>query len=396
MLGRNLTPTLLEGSVRKRGSRIQIKVNLVDADTEQRLWSSTYDRSIDDILAVQSDITSEVVKAIPSRSRLNHPSMLVHGETRDITAYSEFLRARELLHETEESKIRYALALFESAIQKDPSFARAYVGKASCYRSLGMYAHIPFLEAIQSAKASLEKALAINDRLAEAYAVLAYIEGMEDNMDGEEVAARKAIELNPNLAEACSSLADYKLATGDIEGSIRLREKTYQLDPLEPWNLANLGQEYFWAGRESDALNIWETSMKLAPYITADSMMDYYLSKRDYAKAEETISQLRRLEPDNLENDFWTAYLAAIRGDSEKARKMIEKLRRSSEKGSVAINGIGLIYYALGDLDRFFEQMKKSKDSHTLTVDILRYSPLFAKARNDLRMKEILESYSRP
>ncbi len=152
---------------------------------------------------------------------------------------------------------------------------------------------------------------------------------------------------------------------------------------------------YFWTGRDSDALDIWETSAKLAPYITYDSLMDYYISKGDYDKAEETIRLLQKVEPNNPENDFWVGYMAAIKGDTVKARQIIKQLNEFSEEGSVTINGIGIIYYALGDLDSFFKQMMKSKEAHTINIEILRYSPLVAKARDDPRMQQFLEDYVR-
>ncbi len=147
------------------------------------------------------------------------------------------------MHETSEIKIGEALSLFESAVKKDPNFARAYVGKAYCYKSLGLYAHISYLQAIKNARASIEKALAINDNLAEAHAELAEVEAMEDNLLASEVEARTAIEINPNLAEAYSTLASNKSVFGKIDESIKLREKGHQLDPLDPWNLTRLGDE---------------------------------------------------------------------------------------------------------------------------------------------------------
>jgi adenylate cyclase len=395
-IGKELrTSTLIEGSVRMVDNRIRVTVSLVDANSERHLWSSSYDKNLDDIFAIQSDIATKVVEAMPANLHLRELPATAGRDTNNIIAYSEFLRARELLHETAENKIREALNLFDSAIKKDPNFARAYVGKAYCYKSLGLYAHISYLQAIKNARASIEKALAINDGLAEAHAALAEIESMEDNLLASEAEARKAIEINPNLAEAYSILASNKSGFGEIEESIKLREKAYQLDPLEPFNLTSLGDEYFWTGRDSDALNIWETSVRLAPYITHDSMMGYYISKGMYNKAEETIHLLQKLEPSNPENDFWMGYLAAIRGDSEKAKQIIKRLNELSEEGSVTINGIGIIYYALGDLDSFFKQMMKSKEAHTITIDILRYSPLVARARDDPRMQQLLEDYTK-
>ena len=160
---------------------------------------------------------------------------------------------------------------------------------------------------------------------------------------------------------------------------MRLREKAYQLDPLEPWNMTSLGDEYFWSGRESEALEIWETALKFAPYMTYDSMMDYYIYKEDYEKARSIIQTLRKLNPANQENDFWEGYLAAVEGQREKAIQMIKVLQKSSEEGFVAINGIGLIYCALGDLDNFFEAMRRAGENHTISISVLKYSPMATK-----------------
>ncbi|MGI0090313.1 MAG: adenylate/guanylate cyclase domain-containing protein [Nitrososphaerales archaeon] len=387
--------TLIEGSVRKAGNKIRVIVDLIDANTESHLWSSRYDKDLDDIFSIQSDIASNVTGSIPATLGLASRSALEEKETEDILAYTYFLQARELLHETAEAAVRDALNLFERAIKRDPNFAKAYVGQAHCYRSLSTYGHIPFQQAIENARVSLGKALAIKDTLAEAHSTLATVELMEDNLRAAEIEVRRAIEINPNLADAYSNLASIIGGQGDLNESIKLRERAYHLDPLEPWNVTSLGDEYFWAGRESEALDIWEMSVKFAPYMTYDSMMDYHVSKGQYEKAADTIQILRKLDSDNAENDFWEGYLAAVKGDREKAAQIIKVLEKSSKEGSVTINGIGLIYCALGDLDSFFEQMHKAIESHTIALQVLKYSPLAAKARADPRIQELFETYER-
>jgi tetratricopeptide (TPR) repeat protein len=255
--------------------------------------------------------------------------------------------------------------------------------------------NIPYQQAIDNGRALLRKALAINVTLAEAHSALSSVEGMEDNDTAAENEARRAIEINPNLADAYSNLAGIMLAKGDLDEAVRLREKAYQLDPLEPWNMTSLGDEYFWAGRESEALEVWETALKLAPYMTYDSMMDYYIYKGDYAKAVDTIKNLRKLDPDNPENDFWEGYLAATEGRREDALRVIMSLRKSSDEGFVTNNASGLIYCALGDLDNFFKAMQRAIETHTISVSVLRYSPLVAKARADPRFREIVKKYER-
>jgi pentatricopeptide repeat protein len=291
--------------------------------------------------------------------------------------------------------VKDALNLFQKATQRDPKLAKAYVEQAECFRALGMFGTIPFQQAIDDARKSLSNALSIRDDNAEAHATLSAIEMMEDNVAQGEAEARRAIELNPNLADAYSNLASIMNVRGDLGESIRLREKAYELDPLEPWNMTGLGDEYFWSGRKAEALEIWKISLKFAPYMTFDSMMDYYLKVGDYEKARSTIQILINLEPGNPENDFWEGYLAALQGDRETAIRVINVLEKSAEKGAVTINGEALIYCALGELDRFFELEQQASDSHRLSVSVLRYSPLAARARQDPRTQKLLEKFER-
>ena len=375
--------TVIEGSVRKVGNKIRATVFLIDVKSESRLWSSKYDKNLDDIFAIQDDIAQNVAGSIATSLGLNAQAASNNEkDTGDIDAYTYFLQARQLSHETAESALRDAINLFEKAILRDPKFAKAYVGQAKCYESLATYAHIPFQQAIDNARALLRKALAINDRLAEAHSTLSSIEGMEDDMSASEKEARLAIEINPNLADAYSNLAGVMMAGGDLDESVTLREKAYHLDPLEPWNMTSLGDEYFWAGRESEALEIWESALRFAPYMTYDSMMDYYIYKENYEKAASTMQIMRRLDPGNPENDFWEGYLAAVEGHRERAIQIIKVLQKSSQEGFVTISGIGLIYCALGDLDSFFEAMNRAIENHTISISTVRYSPMARKAQN--------------
>jgi pentatricopeptide repeat protein len=129
--------------------------------------------------------------------------------------------------------------------------------------------------------------------------------------------------------------------------------------------------------------------------MTYDSLMDFYIGKGNYEKAESTIQIMRRLEPGNPENDFWEGFLAAVKGEREKAIQMIKVLEKSSDEGSVTINGIGLIFCALGDLDSFFEIMNNASKTHRINISVVRYSPIAAKARADPRMQEIFDKYER-
>lgn len=279
------------------------------------------------------------------------------------------------------------------SLESGHSSRAAFEKLAITYRFLGIHGYVPFINAIDKARASVTTALELNDELAVAHSVLAAVELMEDDLDAAEIEAKRAIEINPSLAEAHSSLADIVAARGNLNESITLREKAYELDPLEPWNLTSLGDEYHYAGRDSEALEIWSKSLKLAPYLTYDSMMDYHIQRGEYGRASELVHELEKLDPDNPENNFWSGYVAAITGDKPKAEKEIATLEEFAKKGSTAINGIAHIYYALGDLDTFFKYAFRALHNHSLSLVMIRFSPLLAKAREDPRMAELLRRH---
>ena len=129
--------TLVEGSVRKAGNRIRVTAQLIDAATEEHLWSSRYDKDLDDIFAVQSDIASSIVKSLPSSVTNEKIPFSQERDTDNITAYSYISQSKTLTYQKTESSLREALALFVEAVKLDPSFTRAYVYMGSTYIELG-------------------------------------------------------------------------------------------------------------------------------------------------------------------------------------------------------------------------------------------------------------------
>ncbi|MDH2901189.1 MAG: hypothetical protein PXY39_09480 [archaeon] len=139
-------------------------VQVINAVNEEHLWASTYDRNLDDIFEIQTDIATKVADSFSSNlAPLMHKQIREfqdREETNDVTAYTYFLRARHLLHGESESSVKQALEFFNKAIEEDPAFARAYVGRAECYLSLTMFASIPFVAGSKKGEADVRKALA--------------------------------------------------------------------------------------------------------------------------------------------------------------------------------------------------------------------------------------------
>jgi adenylate cyclase len=402
-IGHNLgVGTVVEGSVRKSGNRVRITVQLIDARTEEHLWSSSYDQLFDDIFAIQDDISSRIVSSISSRLSRDSPAAVLslpvaERETEDTAAYTDYLQGLYLWHDKRsEDSIREALQFFERALERDPRFVRARVGVANCYTWLGSQGVEPYLEAAAKAKQELEAALRQDDRLADAHSSLALLLLGLDDLGGAKREANRATELNPNLADPRRTLAQIVGGEGDISRAVRLIEEAYQLDPMDLNIVAFLGRLYFYAGRESDALAHWVRTRPLVPFRTGAHLAEYYLSKGEYASAETSVLQLESLRP----TDPWTymtrGFLAARQGDRVTAARMIDRLEELSARGTLTVFLVGYIRFALGETDAFFECMERAREIHALPTLELMYSPLFESVRSDPRYPVLVARHPAP
>lgn len=382
--------TLLEGSVRKSGNRVRIAVQLIDVESDQHLWNESYDRTLEDVFSIQSEIATRVADELRIQLVDSERRMLEKRATENIEAYTCFLRGRELFREGSEPSLRQAITFFENAVKLDSSFARAYSGLADCYLRLGNVGYDPYDESIAKAKVPLNKALELDPDLAEAHAGLSLLMFNGDDIIGAETEARRAIELNPSLPEAYDSLSNAVGLKGEADEQVRLIENCYHLDPIRPSYAVNLGKAYFYLGREGEALQQWEKTAHLAPALTHMAMAEYYLSKGNYEKAKELHSMAEKLDPTNPWATWMGGVIAAQTGDRDTALLAIRKIEESGT-GTLGLNYIGYVYHALGDLDSYFDYMNRALDLHGLAYFYVMYSPLLRKARADPRYQAMLE-----
>lgn len=397
--------TIVEGSVRKAGSRIRITAQLIDTASEEHLWSDRYDKELDDVFAVQTEIALKITNELagkmivstpgsvsPSRDMSTlHPSQ----DTQNMDAYIDYLRGRRLFAEKGSvQSIKHALTFFEDAVRLDPGFARARVGIAEVVLWLGTEGAMPYLDANKIAHEELTRALELNDTLAEAHSTLSGLFLGEDKFAASEREARRAIELNPNLSDPYRWLAQIVAGNGKIDEAVRLLESALLVDPMDINVISFLGRVYFYAGREKEALAFWERTKALSPYRTSAHSMEYYLAIGNYAKASLMLQELERLRPESGWTEMYRGFLAARTGDVEGARHSIEKLEKRGASGELTAFFEGFIHYALGDMDEFVKCIEQSFELHGLPLLELMYSPLYEDARKDPRIIEILRKQS--
>ncbi len=388
----------LEGSVRKAGGRLRVMVQLVDTSSEAHLWSSRYDRSLDDIFAIQDDIAGQIALAISGQVAgrgSDRPSAAVlpsAGDTSDLEAYASFLHGRKLYVErSSETTMRQAMALFEEAVLRDPRFSRARVGLAGCLLWLAPEGAVPYDDALRRCRSELLTAIAQNDALAEAHSTLAGLLLVTDELVGAEEESRRALELNPSLADPYRWLAQLAGGTGDLDEAIRLLEAARRLDPVDINVTTFLGRCYFYAGRIDEALAFWARNESLAPYRTAAHRAEFYLSRDDLDHAQEMVRELERLRPDNAWTETYRAILATRRGRPEEARRAIERLERKEQGGEMTVLFASFIRFALGEREAFIAGMQRASELRVLPVLDLRYSPLYASVRGDPRIQALLD-----
>ena len=313
-----------------------------------------------------------------------------HGYSNPVHTY--FLQARRLLDSENQDSVKQALEFFGRVIERDRRFAKAYVGRAQCYHFLADSAVLPFVEGARKAEAEAREALRIDPDLSEAHSILSRVYYMLDDFDEAEKEARKAVELNPNDGDSYNGLGNIAMIHGEIEEAIKLFETSQKRDPLKENNIRSLGLAYLYSEREEEALEIWRRTEQLFPRTSCGGMLEYYMIHQKYSEARETLEKLKVLDGND---SMWIlcseGILAGFQGDTSKALEYIARIEHMSENGSTAVNAIGLICYALDDMERFFKCMDLSLENHSLPDTLLRFSPLLANARKDPRYQELLK-----
>ena len=382
--------SLVEGSVRKAGNRVRVTAQLISGVTEGHLWSSHYDGNLDDIFAVQSEIAEKVARELKVHLLEVDKKNLEKKPTENTEAYSDFLRARELLRgEQSEASLKQALTLFEKAVELDPSFARAHDGIAECHIALAdLYERKEAAHKI--ARASLKRALELDPDLPEAHSSLASLLYNEDELIGSEAEALRALELNPSLPDPHRLLFEIAATKGNRDDMVRHMETAYRLDPIMPLNVYLLGEAYIWTGREQEAFEHWKKTEPISPAYTYRGMGDYYLGRGDLVKAREYHDKVEKILPGHPWVTWMGAALDAQAGAREKALVAIKKLEDDVNRGPIVLNYIAYVYLSLDDLDSYFATMERALEARAQIQSFMLYSPLLAKARVDPRFQGLV------
>jgi TolB-like protein/Tfp pilus assembly protein PilF len=246
---------VVEGSVRKSGSRVRISARLVNAGDGYQIWSQTFERDMIDIFELQDEISRTVADGLKVKLG-DSGAPLVAPSTKDVEAYHLYLKGRYHFNQRP-AGIRKGIEFFEQAIAKDPAYAFAHAGLADCYANLGSWENgtLRPREAFPKAKAAAQKALEIDPRMAEPHSSLAYVKlHFERDLEGAEREIKLAIQLKPDYPTAHHWYSHVLTAMGRSEESLVESQRCLELDPLDTLLWAHLAWHYIHAQQFSEAI----------------------------------------------------------------------------------------------------------------------------------------------
>lgn len=380
---------ILEGSVRMAGNRVRITARLIDARTDTDLWSETYDRTLEDIFAVQEEIAAAVVARLKITLLGATPSV----EKTDPRAYALTLQARQLDRLGTKDGWERSEPLLRQAVAIDPGYAEAWLGLASIYISRAYGGPRPFDEAFRLAREATNKALAIHQDDASAYAQLAQIARIYDNDLA--AAARnveRALALEPDSPVVIGQAAILSLSLGRVDQAIALQEYAVAHDPLNSALHADLGRFYRAAGRFEESIASFHTALGLSPGGNdAHAGISYTLLLKDEPKA--ALDEIQQ-EPNELPRLQGLAMDYHALGREAQSEAALADL--IAKYGHDAALNIASVLAFRGEANRAFEWLDEAVAYHDTGLGRISVSnPLFANVHDDPRWPAFLQKLGR-
>ena len=385
--------SLIEGSVRKSKDQVRITVQLVDTESEVQLWTETYNRNLQDIFSVQSDIAQQVAKALEVRLGVRENSALRREQTQNPEAYSFYLKGRHRWNLRSENEINRAIKYFEEAIGRDPGYALAYAGLADCYSILGYYAFRRPVAVYPRAKELAEKALSLNESIAEPHASLGEVL-MQYFFDWKKAGSEldRALELNPSYATAHFWRATHHMALGRTDDSLTQVRKAVELDPLSMIILTDSARNLYLARRYDEAISQYQRSLEVDPNfpIAHKGLAEVYAQIGKYDEAVSEIERAIALSGRSIFILDDLGYIYARAGKREDARKVLEDLDKLANDEYVPSYGRAVICAALGNKEDAMNWLEKAYDERNFLV-YLKVDPAFDTLRKEERFLSLLD-----
>ncbi len=394
--GELMVGTILDGSVRKETDKARITVNLIDVPTQKQIWSRTYDKELKDVFMIQSDIARQVATELRIQLVAAEQAQLEKRGTENVDATRHYFLGRYFLNQRTSESIGKSVDFFNQAIQADAAFALPYVGLAESYTLMGAagYGFLPHHEAIARAKRNALRALEIDNDLAEAHTVLAYVQfRLEWDWKNAEAGFRKALALKPSYAKAHEWYALSLALQGRTNEALTEMRRAYDLDPLSSSVGTGLGRLLAFDHQLEASKEQFRKTLE-ADSTYAEAHFGLGLA---YAYGEEWDRAIAELEKAFELSGGRHVILAdlgfvlAKAGRMKQARDVLARLTELSRTTHVSSYSYAVLYLGLGEKEKAFEYLNKSLKEKDGLLIYLKVDDIGKEFRSDPRMVNILK-----
>jgi eukaryotic-like serine/threonine-protein kinase len=384
---------ILSGRVVQRDGNLTLYVSLVDARDGNQLWGERYDRKMADLISLQREIARDVSQKLRARLSGADQQKITKDYTANTEAYQLYLKGRFHILRLTPPEVQKGIAYFNQAIEIDPNYALAYVGISGANRSLALGGEMNPMEFLPKSIAAAQKAINIDDGLAEAHTALgASIFWYQWNWNEAENQLKRAVELDPNSAEGHLFYAHLLSNTGRHAEALAEIKRARELDPFSPFVNALEGQFLVHAGKPDEALARLRETFELAPafwfpHVFAASA---YIEKGMFAEAIAEARRATELSTTQTVSVALEGYALAKLGKPGEARDVLDRLLKLSKERFVPPYHIAFIYNGLGDRDQAFEWLERGFEQRDPKMAFLKVEPRWNNLRDDPRFIDLM------
>ena len=366
-VGRELgVGSVLEGSVRKLGNRLRITAQLINAVDGFHLWSEGYDRNLDDLFAIQDEVSESIAQALRVNLTEAEKAQLSSIPTQSIEAYDYYSRGRHLFYQYTRGGHRAAIEMYLKALELDPNYALAFAGLAVCYAFLIVRGWDENPIWLSKAEEAAIKALGIDQRLPEAHFAIGFVYEMKEEWDKEEGAMRRVLLLDPNHAHAHDSLGDVYYHRDQLKEAMSEYQTALRLDPFHPRAPIQLAATYEKRGQYRAAIAQLQRTSELLPEFdwTWIYLADLHHSRGNYEEALRAYKRALAIDPANVDAKVGLGLTyAAMRRfeESERiAKELVESSGKSPEENADYLFVVGMLHRARGDHEKAITSLENA------------------------------------
>lgn len=385
---------IVEGSVRKQGNNLRITAQFIDAGRDVHVWAETYRGTLDDIFDIQEKVAGKIVEALKVQLTRDEKDIFQKRYTENSEAYQLYLQGRFFWKKRNADGLKKAVRFFEKAIEKDPNYALAWAGLSDTYSLMGEYTNISRRELFPKQMAAVNKALEIDNHLAEAHVSLGISLMLNEWKWGEaEKEFLVGIDLNPNYETGHHWYAELLLFSGQTEQAFREIDWAVMLDPASPGILKDKGIYYYYSRQYDEAIRMAEKTLELDPaFMPAHRLLSLaYTGKGMFEEAIIENQRWGELTGNKVKTQVALAYIYVVSGKKEQALQIVNDPEVQNKLTSNDFRSMAMVFAALGDNDKCFEWLEKSYALHEESLCNLKVDPKMDPVRPDPRYDELLK-----